>query len=99
MRLVVEEVEKKVSVKQLSEELEITNANLTIVYKVRSDLNNYAFFSKTSHGRYGFRNLAGLTNKMTYLGDTIEESLNAAIKGGKELLVFDRDELDKLYKF
>lgn len=71
---------------------------LTVVYRAKSELPYYAFFSKTSHGNYGFRSHCGLGNKMTYMEGDIRASLQAASKAGKDVLVFEREEVDKLYK-
>lgn len=88
---------KEISLDELVDRLQRFE-KLTIVYIARSELPYYTFFSSTSHGEYGFKHHTSLDIKMTYRSRTIRGSLQAAIKGGKELLVFERNEMDQLFK-
>lgn len=87
---------KEINVDELIDRIE-RGDRLMVVYKVRSEINYYAFFSKTSHFHYGFRNHLGMNNKMTFKHSTMKLSLEAAIKGGKELLVFEPDEMNQIF--
>jgi hypothetical protein len=71
---------------------------LIVTYKAKSDLPYFTYLSMTSHGHYGFRSPLGLRNKMTYMHPSLEACLDSAIGGGKELLVFERNEMNNFFK-
>lgn len=98
-KVVVEHCITPIDIKTLVNRLLVNNDKLIVVYKAKSDNPYYAFLSRTSNYQYGFHCHIGVGTKMTFFHNTLKECLEAAIKGGKEILVFERDEMDKLFKF
>ena len=94
---------KLITISELVDILQM-GAKCVVYYMARCSADNESypvFFKKMTDsprlGDFGF--VAPIfTNGTSYVADTIRESLQKAVDGGKELIVLERNEVDQLFK-
>ena len=91
-----------ISVEELADRLESGDERLTVCYKAKSEQPYYTFLKslyeiRETRPTFCFQTNLGIRGRRTYSSGSITETLKLAISGGKEVLVFSREEQDLLY--
>ena len=96
MRLVTNK-KKEITIEEVIKSIGF-GLQLTICYKAKSERPYFLFLKKPSYDIYGFQSNLGLDGDYTYQSSSIAETLKLAIGEGREILVFNRNQQNELFR-